>query len=164
MMELIKDWILGITSASVLLSIAKALIPKGAVKQVGELACGLILLMAIAAPLAELDIGELSLALTEYRMSGEGSAGLLKIENTELIKEIIEEKTAAYISDKATELGMHCSAEIAYEYSETGLVYPVAVSLRGTWTESQRAQLTAFIESELAVPKDKQTYEKENMP
>lgn len=164
MMELLKNWIAGVSAASVLLAAAKTLIPKGSVKQVGEFACGLILLLAVSAPLVKLDLGELSLALTKLRMAETQSSELLALENTMLIKEIIEEKTCAYISDKAKELGMECSAEVTYEYSEEGLAYPVAVKVKGCWTETQRSRLEALIEADLAVSKDNQTYEKENDP
>ena len=164
MTEWVKAWIVGISAASVLLAAAKTLIPKGSIRQVGEFACGLILLLAAAAPLAELDEGALSLALTELRMADWESTGLLEIENTELVKEIIDEKTCAYISDKAKELGMECTVEVDYEYSEDGLAYPAAVRITGTWTEAQRDRLTAFLESTLAVSKEDQTYEEVKTP
>lgn len=164
MMEWMKEWIVGVTAASVLLATVKTMIPKGSIKQVGEFACGLILLLAVAAPLTELDEGSLSLALTEFRMADWESSELLKLENTELIKEIIDEKTCAYISDKAKELGMDCTAEVDYEYSDDGFAYPVSVRIRGSWTDTQRSQLTAFLESELVISKDNQTYERVNAP
>ena len=163
-MELLKNWIMGIAAASVLLAAAKTLIPKGSVKQVGEFACGLILLLAVSAPLVKLDLKELSIALTELRMAEAQSSELLRLENNMLIKEIIEEKTAAYISDKAKGLGMECAAEVTYEYSEEGRTYPVSVKVTGRWTEAQRSRLEALIEADLAVSKDKQTYEEENDP
>ena len=164
MMEWTKDWIMGITAVSVFLAAAKALLPKGSVKQVGEFACGLLLLLAVSAPLVKLDVGELSAALTELRLAEAGDTQLLEIENTKLIKEIIAEKTAAYISDKATELGMDCTVEVTYQYQSDGLAYPTAVCIKGGWNEAQREELTAFIETNLAVPRDAQTYEKEHDP
>lgn len=164
MMEWVKEWIVGISAASVLLSAVKTLIPKGNVRRVGEFACGLILLLVVAAPLAELDEGEISLALTQLRMAEWGSAELLEIENDELVKEIIDEKTCAYISDKAKELGMNCTVEVDYEFSEEGLAYPAAVRVKGSWTEAQRSQLTDFLASTLAVSEENQTYEEVKTP
>ena len=164
MMEWLREWIMGITAVSILLAAAKSLIPKGSVKQVGELACGLLLLLAIIAPLVKLDAGELSLALTELRLLGDDDAQLLEIENTRLIKEIIAEKTAAYISDKATELGMDCTVEVSYQFHSGGLAYPVAVHVKGNWNDEQQEGISRFIESNFAVSKADQTYEREQDP
>lgn len=164
MMDWIKEWIVGLTSVSVLLAAAKTLIPKGSVRQIGEFACGLLLLITMASPLMELDAEALGAALTEHHIAQTQSTGLLAIENTELIKEIIQEKTCAYISDKAEELGLKCTAEVEYEYSEDGRAFPVSVTVKGDWTEEQRRKLERLIESDLAVPKDNQTYERESEP
>lgn len=159
MMELIRQWIVGVTCAAVLLAIVQCLMPAGGVRRVGRLAGGLLLLLAIVAPLAGLDEQALSVALTEYRMAATDSTGLLELENERLVKEIIEEQTAAYISDKAKELGADCTAEVTYEYSGDGMVYPIAVTVRGALTAQQRSQLTQIIEADLAVPEENQTYE-----
>lgn len=159
MMELLRQWILGITCASVLLAAAQCLMPAGGARRVGSLAGGLLLLLAVAAPLARLDEGALSLAMTEYRLADTGSAALLELENKRLVKQIIEEQTAAYISDKAEELGAVCAAEVTYDYSGDGVAYPVSVTVRGALTQDQQARLTRLIEAELAVPKENQTYE-----
>jgi stage III sporulation protein AF len=164
MIEWVREWIIGITTVSVLLSAAKALIPKGSIKQVGEFACGLLLFLAISAAVLKLDAGEMSLALTELRLAESGSTQLMEIENINLVKEIIAEKTAAYISDKATELGMDCTVEVTYQYSDDGMAYPESVRIKGAWDHTQQQALSDFIESNLAVSKDNQTYEREQDP
>lgn len=159
MMDLLRQWIMGITCAAVLLAGARCLMPAGGVRKVGSLAGGLLLLLAVAAPLTKLDEGALSLAMTEYRMAESGSAGLLELENKRLLKAIIEEQTAAYILDKAEALGAACTAEVTYEYSGDGTAYPTAVTVRGELTRQQQDRLTQFIEADLAIPKENQTYE-----
>ena len=164
MMDVIRQWIVGVTCASVLLAITQSLMPAGGVRRVGRLAGGLLLLLAATAPLASLDGAALGATLTEYRVAESGSAALLELENERLVKEIIEEQTAAYISDKARELGGTCTAEVTYEYGDEGMVRPVAVSIRGTLTEQQRSRLTGIIETDLAIPEENQTYEGEGDP
>jgi stage III sporulation protein AF len=106
----------------------------------------------------------MSLALTELRLAESGSTQLLEIKNINLVKEIIAEKTAAYISDKATELGMDCTVEVTYQYSDDGMAYPESVRIKGAWDHTQQQALSDFIESNLAVSKDNQTYEREQDP
>jgi stage III sporulation protein AF len=134
------------------------------VKKVGQLAGGLIILLAIAVPPVKVDFSEFSWIMTEYRMQNSGSDNLLNLENTNMVKKIIEEQTAAYISDKATELGMDCTVEVTYQYSDDGMAYPESVRIKGAWDHTQQQALSDFIESNLAVSKDNQTYEREQDP
>lgn len=163
MMELLRNWITGIACVAVLLSAAQCLMPQGSIRKIGNLTGGLLLLLTIATPLAKLDEAALALALSEYRMAEMGSEALLQIENERLVKEIIAEQTGAYISDKAAELGAECTVDVDYEYREDGSVFPTAVTVSGSLTEEQLAQLQQFIEINLAVPKEKQTYEEVNV-
>ena len=164
MMVVVRQWIVGVTCAAVLLAITQCLMPSGAVRRVGRLAGGLLLLLAVIAPLASLDVEALGAALTEYRMAESDSTALLELENERLVKTIIEEQTAAYISDKASELGGTCTAAVTYEYGEDGTACPVAVTIRGTLTEQQRSRLIGIIETDLAIPEENQTYEGEDDP
>lgn len=158
MMDWVKNWIISVTCVSILLAAVQCLMPPGGVKRVGQLTGGLLMLLAAASPLLELDLAELSLSLTELRMEQSGSSALLELENTRLVKEIIAEQTAAYIADKAMELGADCAVEVTYEYSEDGMAYPVAVTVTGPLTSEQRAELERWLEAELAVPREDQSY------
>lgn len=159
MMELVRQWIVSITCAAVLLAAVRCLMPPGGARQVGCLAGGLVLLLCVASPLVHLDVEKLALTINEYSFSGQENSDLLNTENERLIKQIIEGETAAYITDKARELGAQCRAEVTFSYSDDGAVDPVAVTVRGTLTQWQQEQLSSFIASELAVPKENQTFE-----
>lgn len=159
MMGLLRDWIIGITCVAVLLAAAECLMPKGSIRKIGRLAGGLLLLLTVAKPLLELDEDSLAMALSQYRIAETGGSELLQIENERMVKEIIAEQTAAYISDKANDLGADCVVEVAYEFSEEGVVFPTAVTVSGPVTEKQRIELQEFIEVNLGVSKENQTYE-----
>ena len=106
MMELIRQWIVGITGAALILALTDALTPGGSAKKVGRLAGGLLMMLAVVQPLVGLDYDALAQVLSEYRVTAAGYGDALEQENERLVKAIIEEQTAAYISDKAEELGM----------------------------------------------------------
>lgn len=46
MMELVGNWLTGVTAAAILCALANSLMPDGPVRRVGRLACGLAVLAA----------------------------------------------------------------------------------------------------------------------
>ena len=55
-MDGMRTWLLSLIFAAVLCAVARALMPEGAVKRVGGLVCGLVLLSAALAPADVLDV------------------------------------------------------------------------------------------------------------
>lgn len=157
---MLKQWITGITCAALIGAVAEALTPPGRAKRAQRLAVGLLLLLAVVKPLAGLDYGALAGALAEYRLAEAGAGAALEEKSGAVLKELIESHTAAYISDKAKELGMDCAAEVTYYYGADGDVRPEAVVVRGEFTEGQRARLSRVLEAELAIPVEKQSFER----
>ena len=72
---------------------------------------------------------------------------------------IIENTAAAYIVDKAEELGIPCQAEVTFAYDEDGVPCLWEVTARGTWTEGRREVLSRLLEDDLGVPVQRQYYE-----
>lgn len=160
MMELIRQWIIGITYAAAILALLEGLTPSGPVKKAGKLAGGMLLMLAVLRPLISLDYDSMAAALSSYRLSSAGYSQALELENRQLIKAIIEEETAAYISDKMEELGMDCTVEITYSYGEDGSAWPTQVTVTGQFTQAQRTTLSKFLEAELAIPIEGQHFER----
>ena len=52
MMGAVRSWLLAVIAVSLLCAVAEALMPSGAVKRVGRLVCGLVLVGAILSPAA----------------------------------------------------------------------------------------------------------------
>lgn len=160
MMELIRQWLLGVACAAMVLALAESLAPAGGVKKVCRLAGGMVLLLAAISPVLKLDEGALSRALSEYRITGQGYEDVLAEKNQLLYKTIIEENTAAYILDKAEELGISCQAEVSVAYDEDGFPYPWSVTVSGSWTEEQESQLSLFLETDLDISVQRQQLER----
>ena len=159
MMELVRQWLLGVTCTALVLAIADSLAPEGNVKKVCRLAGGLALLIAAVSPVLRLDREELSQAVSEYQASVQAYEKELEEKNVLLYQTIIEETTAAYIVDKAEELGISCQAEVTFAYDEDGVPYPWEVTAQGVWTEEQLGQLCRLVEDDLGVPGQRQHYE-----
>ena len=54
-MTLLRTWILSVTACAMVIAAAEALMPDGAVKRVGKLTGGLILVLGLLQPLVKLD-------------------------------------------------------------------------------------------------------------
>ena len=66
MMEVVRQWLLGVACTALVMAVADSLAPEGSVKKVCRLAGGLALLLAAVSPLIRLDSGMLSQALEEH--------------------------------------------------------------------------------------------------
>jgi stage III sporulation protein AF len=160
-MEIIKNWLVGITCASMIIALAEGLSPEGNVKRIGKLAGGLLLIIAILQPVLSLNTNALSSALTEYRSQLDGYSSTLENKNKDVVKSIIAEKSAAYIQDKAASLGATCTVTVECEYGDEEYPYPVSVTVIGTLTKDQKKALQAIISNDFAVSVDHQTYREE---
>ena len=160
MMGLVRRWLLGVTAAALVLALAEALAPEGSVKKVCRLAGGMALLLAAAGPVLEaLDGNLLAGAVEGWRDRSQRYERELEENNERLYLAIIEEETAAYVMDKARELGFECAVEVTCGYDENGVPCPWEVAARGQWAPEQRARLERLLEEELGVPARRQYYE-----
>ncbi len=161
MMGLVRQWLLGVTAAALVLALADVLAPEGSAKKVCRLAGGLVLLLAAVGPvMGILDGSAITQAVEDWRNQSKGYELELEEQRDELYLSIIEEETAAYVMDKARELGLECAAvEVTYGYDEDGVPCPWEVTARGEWTREQRAPLERLLEEELGVPAQRQYYE-----
>ena len=110
-MELIRTWILSVTVSAIVIAVAEALMPPGAVKKGGKLTGGRILVLGILQPLVTMDYEDL------YDMVTALPAGAIAQEEAqthqyEAMKGIIEEELEAYIVDKGEALGADCTAQV----------------------------------------------------
>ena len=160
MMGAVRGWLLGVTAAALVLALAEALAPEGGAKKVCRLAGGMALLLAAVGPLTGLiDGGLLTRVVDGWRDRARSYELELEEKNDLFYLSIIEEETAAYIVDKAKEIGFDCQAEVTYGYDEDSVPRPWEVTARGSWTQEQREQLSRLLEEELGVPAERQHYE-----
>lgn len=157
-MTAVRSWLLAVIAVSLLCAVADALMPQGAIKRVGKLVCGLVLIGAVLSPGASLDAEEGQRWLDSCLSGAEWREEELKNEVNSQMKTIIEQEYAAYIVDKAAEFGLTCSARVECRASEEGLYLPVWAEVSGALTESGRARLVQVIREDLGVPESEQSY------
>lgn len=165
MMSAARSWLLAIIAAALLCAVADALMPSGPVKRVGRLVCGLVLIGAILSPLSALDLEGSRRWLEGYFVSVRDREAELEETVNDQIKVIIEQKLAAYIVDKAAQLGLTCRARVECTASEDGVYLPIRTEVAGSMTADVQGKLIRIIEEDLGVPAQAQIYvEEEEMP
>lgn len=164
MMDFLRNWLIGITTAAIVVALADSLMPDGSVKRIGKFAGGLLLMLAILKPVLNLDYETMAGALAGYRYEVQEYSMSLEVENERLKKIIIEDRTGAYIRDKAVELGLSCSVSVQCSRNENEQFYPASVTVYGEMTQGQRDELTRIIEAEIAIPPEMQQYERTKEP
>lgn len=160
MIGLMRDWLLGAAAAAMAGAVLLGVMPEGGVKKVGRFACGLILLLAVISPLVKLDDSELFNLFSNTEIPDTACVQTLTEENAELTAAIIEEKTGAYILDRAQELGIACRADVSAAPGEGGTILPVRVTITGDITAAQESELRALIARDLGITEENQTYER----
>ncbi|MCC8182017.1 MAG: stage III sporulation protein AF [Clostridiales bacterium] len=157
-MELLKEWLLGVLAVSFLTAAAQIIMPDGAVKQVGRLACGLILFLAIIRPLLGMDYGSLSQVIRDYQEELSAQQETLEKTGKELTGDIIAEETDAYIQDMTEELGLDC--QIAVEWSWEGETpAPVRAIVTGELSDGDWAALTEALVRDFGLEREQIVYQ-----
>ena len=151
-----SGWIAGITAASLLAAAALALTPPGRVRQVTRLACGLMCALAVAGPLARLDIGALAPGMAAYEQRARLITGQAEEEAKMLDRTYIEERCEAYILAKAADAAIAMDGvSLSARWDEKDHVwYPWSVTVQAPYNSA----LAASIEAELGIPASRQEW------
>ena len=163
MMAGLRGWLLALVAASLICALADALMPKGAVKRVGRLVCGLVLASASLSPLAGLDVESGQSWLERHLASVEFQRAELEEEVNSQMKVIIEQEYAAYIVDKAAQLGAACSARTECR-RDGGLYLPQRVEVTGAVPPPLQSELVQIIVRDLGVPEEQIDFSEEEAP
>lgn len=158
MIGAVREWLTSIVVVTMLLSVAQTLIPEGTVRKISSFTGGLILLVALLQPALRTDLGRLRLNFSSYTDAIEDRRSELDSAGKEELAGIIEERTAAYILDKANTLGLTVTVQVETETGSDGVPVPVSVQLTGQRSEA----LAAYIEGELGIPRERQVWHEEN--
>ena len=156
-MEAIRRYLFSLCAAALLCSLVRALVPKGRMKSICSLLCGVFLAMTALTGLAGWELSDVAEELTKMRIAAEEARTGVEIGNREALSAIIKSKTEAYIWDKAQELDLSVSIEVMVE-ADGSYPYPSGVQITGAFTPQQRKTLEAYIEENLAIGKERQIW------
>ena len=73
-------------------------------------------------------------------------------------------RPAAYVMDKAAELGITCQVRVTCTQEEAGVFLPWRCSVTGDLAQEEQEQLVREIQSDLDIPAQRQEYIREESP
>ena len=153
MRELLREWVLSAAGAALLSALALTLTPEGRVRRVVRLLSGVVLALALVRPLAEFDFESYAASLAVGRAAAETAAGGWEETGRQLERSLIEAECAAYISDRAAELGLRPGAvSVTAKWGDALCWYPYEATLQAAADGPARLALAQRIEAELGIP------------
>ena len=158
MMDAVRRYLFSLCAAALLCSLVRALVPKGRMKSICSLLCGVFLAMTALSGLAGWQLTDVAEELTKMRIAAEEARTGVEIRNREALSAIIKSKTEAYIWDKADEMGVALEVEVETRDLGSG-PYPWRATLTGTCGGEKRTALTQYIEENLAIPEARQVWQ-----
>ena len=151
-----RQWILGVLSASLMSTLALALCPPGRVRTVTRMVCGLVCALAAASPLVRLQTEDMAAGLAAYGQKAQILAENAEEEGKMQERAYIQEQCAAYICAKAAEKGVLIGgAEVQARWDDEALVWvPWSAAVDGGYSRT----LSELIEAELGIPARRQEW------
>ena len=157
MMDFASEWVRAIAGAALICAAATALTPKGKVKNVLKLICGIVLITAMINPVIKQDFPSMSMDISKYRKDADEIIGSAEEKQNNLSRTIIENELEAYILDKAQSLNVElASVEVSAKWGDEGCWYPYEVNITANIPQMEQNLLSNSIEAELGVPKERQ--------
>lgn len=154
MVEILRGWLLGLVAAALILTVLRALMPKGSIRPVARVTAGLVLLLVLLRPLAGLGGGSLCVRYDELEREITARIEDYQALHENELESIIADSTAAYISEQAAHLGLTCRAEVRCEVRD-GTPQPASAAMDIPYD----AQLAAAIADDLGIPAEKQSWQ-----
>lgn len=152
-MTMLNTWLTGIFAAAIVLSVLHGITPKGTVRNLQRCMGAVTMLAVFLSPL-------IGVRWEEFRWEAENVTEQInemiagyEESNAEELKNIIAEKTAAYILDKARSLGREGEVTVTTKERD-GVPYPERVDLNMPYD----AELSRYIDTELGIDTGHQTW------
>ena len=155
MMALLQTWLFSLTAVSLLLAVAEALVTQESIRRVLRLAGGVLMIVVLLRPVAQIDLEGLALSLEDYQREAEELRETYQTRQQQDLAAGIEEELASYIWDKARELGIDCQVRVTAETGEDGVPLPAEVAVDAPYSE----ELSAVIQKDLGVPRENQMWQ-----
>jgi len=154
MMNALKEWIMHIISAMLLISLVQHLMPEGSLQKVSSFISGLVLLVVMLQPIPKIKEIDWDLKVKQYQQEFEEKREEFEAASKETVSEEIKKQTAEVIEQRAEMYGEPVEVLVETTVNEQGIPVPTEVSIHGVYQES----LSCWIESALGIPANKQTW------
>ena len=157
MIAALQTYLLRLITAALLVAVAVAITPEGRVKRVVRFAGGLLLAALLLRPAGEMDFTAMSRAIARVQMEYNENATGIRAASSQVQSAIISQQTQAYILSKAESMGL--ALQVSVETRIDGVYpYPWTVTLTGPVSAGEKEVLARYIEENLAIPEERQTW------
>ncbi len=144
------EYVLSVLCVSLICGLVSRLLsPKGVQGKLVQMLCSILLILSIVSPLAGWSFRSWEDLRLDVQQSANAAAEQGKNEVDEQYRQVITQRTSAYILDKADRLGL--ALEVSVELSEERLAEPKAVTLRGKVSPYAKKVLSDWLTEELGI-------------
>lgn len=154
-MTAIKAYLLRLILCGFFVSLAGALLRGKRAARAVTLCGGCLMILTTIRPLLRVDLSCLPDLISGMTKTERVEAAREK--NEELLCRLVEEQTAAWVTQQAASMGMELTCAVTAR-AEGGTFVPDRLCLTGSWTEDKRAALSDLLTRELAVSPDHQRW------
>ena len=153
----IREYILGIVAAAILcalvLNLAKG---KSANTAVIRTICGIIMTITVISPLARFKLQNISLPDLDAFLDGSTYANNGYGTSINQIKEVIKQRSEAYVLEKANTFD--CDLKVNITVSDDNPPRPASITLSGNASPVTKQKLKSIIEKDLGIPMECQLW------
>ena len=153
-MQALQSWILRVVGTAFLVFLLQGLMPEGSVKKIGGMAGGVLLLLVLLTPFSTVRLEQWDLSFSDYAGQVQQQTRAYRQEQNQQWQTLIQENTAAYIKDKAEQLGLSCRVTVKTELGEDEVPYPAGVVIEG----EKNQELSEYMEQQLGIPEEAQVW------
>ena len=148
-----------VCALSLLCGVVTALTPAGSTRKAVRFVCSAALLACVLGGVGGMDWEEYALRLSQTREREQAFPQQSEGTRSALERRVIESECAAYILDKAREMGCGLdSVSVTAQWSTEGVWVPYSVRLRSGAEEAERHGLSDRITAELGIPPERQEW------
>ena len=151
---MIRTWLTGIFCAALAAAVLLSLVPKGAIRTAAKYTSGLILLLVILRPVLGWDLSALRVTMENRAADIAAQTETYQKEHQQEMSVLIQQETAAYISEEAASLGLSCRVQVETELRD-GVPFPCAAYLDIPRNE----HLAAYMAGVLDIPPERQYWQ-----
>lgn len=151
-MDSMQEYAVSIIVVAFICSVLLGALQNSAAKGIIRVICGMVMTIAVAAPLCHIDLSFPGRFDTTVAAEASAAAEEGKVISHEAWRGIIKQETESYILDKAKELGAGISVEISMSNGDPPL--PEGAVIFGQVTPHVKRQLQEILQTQLGIAKE----------
>jgi stage III sporulation protein AF len=156
MLKNLFDYVNILVIVSIIASLIMTVAPKGSTKAIIGIISASAVVLILLKPLTSL--GNLDINALLGQFSAEYTIEKIDFEQNDLLKELIADKTSAYILAKAQALGLDCKVSVIVGGDTIHSPQTIEITILSTPDEAALKQLDAFIAFDIGISQENRHY------